>query len=145
VKAKVSGKPATTSTAKAAKVPYRVHRRVWRTSALPRVRVWAPKTPKSRNKAIAYRLMAQRSWPLSQFRCLDNLWTRESNWNHRAQNPSSGAYGIPQALPARKMVGIGPDWRVNPTTQIRWGLKYIKGRYGSPCGAWGHWRTHNWY
>jgi hypothetical protein len=127
------------------KTPYRVHRGVWRTSAHPKVRVWAPKTPKGRNKAIAYRLITQRSWPVTQFRCLDSLWTRESNWNHRAQNPSSGAYGIPQALPGAKMVGVGHDWRVNPATQIRWGLKYIKGRYGSPCGAWGHFQSHNWY
>lgn len=132
--------------AKAARrTPLRVHRRVWRTSARPNVRVWAPRTPKGRNKAIAYRLVTQRSWPVTQFRCLDSLWTRESNWNHRAQNPSSGAYGIPQALPGHKMVGVGHDWRVNPATQIRWGLKYIKGRYGSPCGAWGHFRSHNWY
>ncbi|MFC4531708.1 hypothetical protein [Sphaerisporangium dianthi] len=122
-----------------------VHRGTWRTSARPNTRVWAPTTPKGRNKAIAYRLLTQRAWPVNQFRCLDSLWTRESNWNHRAQNPSSGAYGIPQALPGRKMVGIGHDWRVNPATQIRWGLKYIKGRYGSPCGAWGHFRSHNWY
>ncbi|MFC4590317.1 lytic transglycosylase domain-containing protein [Sphaerisporangium corydalis] len=129
----------------ARRMPYRVHRRVWRTSARPNVRKWAPTTPKGRNKAIAYRLVTQRSWPVTQFRCLDSLWTRESNWNHRAQNPSSGAYGIPQALPGTKMVGVGHDWRVNPATQIRWGLKYIRGRYGSPCGAWGHFRSHNWY
>jgi hypothetical protein len=129
----------------ARKITYPVHRRVWRTSARPHVRVWAPTTPKGRNKAIAYRLVTQRSWPVTQFRCLDSLWTRESNWNHRAQNPSSGAYGIPQALPGTKMVGVGNDWRVNPATQIRWGLAYIKGRYGSPCGAWGHFQSHNWY
>jgi hypothetical protein len=129
----------------ARRAPYRVHHRVWRTSARPAARVWAPRTPKGRNKAIAYRLVTQRSWPVTQFQCLDNLWTRESNWNHRAQNPSSGAYGIPQALPGAKMVGVGHDWRVNPATQIRWGLKYIRGRYGSPCGAWGHFQSHNWY
>ncbi|GAA3798747.1 hypothetical protein GCM10022226_17650 [Sphaerisporangium flaviroseum] len=141
-----TAKAGVTSKAKAAgKASYRVHRRVWRTSARPHVRVWAARTPKGRNKAIAYRLVTRRSWPVTQFRCLDSLWTRESNWNHRAQNPSSGAYGIPQALPGTKMVGVGHDWRVNPATQIRWGLKYIKGRYGSPCGAWGHFQSHNWY
>ncbi|WP_405146780.1 lytic transglycosylase domain-containing protein [Sphaerisporangium sp. NBC_01403] len=148
--AELIGAPKATVTAArvaraARRMPIRVHRGVWRTSAHPNVRVWAPKTPKGRNKAIAYRLVTQRSWPVTQFRCLDSLWTRESNWNHRAQNPSSGAYGIPQALPGYKMVGIGHDWRVNPATQIRWGLKYIKGRYGSPCGAWGHFQSHNWY
>ncbi|MEV7969911.1 hypothetical protein AB0O34_28600 [Sphaerisporangium sp. NPDC088356] len=142
-KATVTASARVARTARSA--PYRVHRAVWRTSAHPNVRVWAPRTPKGRNKAIAYRLVTQRSWPVTQFRCLDSLWTRESNWNHRAQNPSSGAYGIPQALPGYKMVGIGHDWRVNPATQIRWGLKYIKGRYGSPCGAWGHFQSHNWY
>jgi hypothetical protein len=106
---------------------------------------WRPRTPKLRNKNLAFRLVVQRSWSRGQFRCLDNLWTRESNWNHRAMNRSSGAYGIPQALPAWKMRGAGRDWRFNPKTQIRWGLKYIRGRYGSPCGAWAHSRLHGWY
>ncbi|GAA1273506.1 hypothetical protein GCM10009677_28400 [Sphaerisporangium rubeum] len=118
--------------------------RIARAAARRHVRRLA-RAPQGRNKVIAYRLVAQRDWPLAQFRCLDSLWTRESGWNHRAQNPSSGAYGIPQALPGNKMVGVGQDWRVNPITQIRWGLKYIKGRYGNPCGAWGHFRSHNWY
>ncbi|MBB5131142.1 hypothetical protein HNP84_000848 [Thermocatellispora tengchongensis] len=100
---------------------------------------------KTRNKAIALSFVVQRAWTMRQFRCLDSLWTRESNWNHRAVNDSSGAYGIPQALPAGKMAGAGYDWRSNPVTQIRWGLDYIKVRYGSPCGAWGHFRAHNWY
>ncbi|MDH2424147.1 hypothetical protein [Sphaerisporangium sp. TRM90804] len=130
---------------KAPRPAYKMHRGTWSTSARPRVQVWSARTPKINNKAIAFRMVAQRSWPTSQFRCLDSLWTRESNWNHRAQNPSSGAYGIPQALPGHKMVGVGSDWRVNPATQIRWGLKYIRGRYGSPCGAWGFFRSHNWY
>ncbi|MET8157020.1 hypothetical protein ABZT47_11645 [Sphaerisporangium sp. NPDC005289] len=149
VKKAGAARAATTARARAASGTARkaavVHRGTWRTSARPQIRAWAPTTPKGRNKAIAYRLLTQRAWPVTQFRCLDSLWTRESNWNHRAQNPSSGAYGIPQALPGRKMVGIGHDWRVNPATQIRWGLNYIKGRYGSPCGAWGHFRSHNWY
>nr|WP_229690844.1 lytic transglycosylase domain-containing protein [Sphaerisporangium melleum] len=121
------------------------HHRTARTAALAKKLGSAATTAKGRNKAIAFHLLTQRSWPLNQFRCLDSLWTRESNWNHRAQNPSSGAYGIPQALPGHKMLGVGHDWRVNPATQIRWGLSYIKGRYGSPCGAWGHFRAHNWY
>jgi hypothetical protein len=110
-----------------------------------RWRPTTPTTPKVRNKSLAFRLVLQRSWSRGQFRCLDNLWTRESNWNHRATNRSSGAYGIPQALPAWKMRGAGRDWRFNPKTQIRWGLKYIRGRYGSPCGAWAHSRMHGWY
>ncbi|MFD0888592.1 lytic transglycosylase domain-containing protein [Streptosporangium algeriense] len=122
----------------------RVHRSVWFTKAVPRVRT-AARTSKSRNKAIASRLVARRSWSRDQFQCLDSLWTRESNWNHQAHNPSSGAYGIPQALPGSKMRGAGGDWRSNPVTQIHWGLRYIKSRYGSPCGAWGHFRSSNWY
>ncbi|WP_201761472.1 MULTISPECIES: transglycosylase SLT domain-containing protein [unclassified Nonomuraea] len=116
--------------------------RVWTTTAQPKI---TPEKPASRNKRIALGHVVQRSWNLKEFRCLDNLWTKESNWNHRARNRSSGAYGIPQALPAGKMRGAGSDWRSNPETQIRWGLAYIKGRYGRPCGAWGHFRSHNWY
>jgi hypothetical protein len=105
----------------------------------------SPRRPTNRNKRIALGLVVQRAWSIREFRCLDSLWTRESNWNHRAYNRSSGAYGIPQALPAGKMRGAGRDWRYNPATQIRWGLMYIKGRYGKPCGAWSHFRSHNWY
>ncbi|GAA2204520.1 hypothetical protein GCM10009850_004050 [Nonomuraea monospora] len=115
---------------------------IWTTSAQPKM---AAVRPASRNKKIALDHVVQRAWNFREFRCLDNLWTRESNWNHRALNHSSGAYGIPQALPAGKMSGAGRDWKVNPETQIRWGLAYIKGRYGRPCGAWGHWKSHNWY
>ncbi len=129
----------------AARAPARmIHRAVWFTRAQPKVRTVA-RTSRSRNKAIAFRLVARRSWSHNQFQCLDSLWTRESNWNHEAHNPSSGAYGIPQALPGSKMSGSGGDWRSNPVTQIHWGLRYIKSRYGSPCGAWGHFRSSNWY
>lgn len=82
---------------------------------------------------------------MDQWSCLDALWQRESNWNPSAMNPSSGAYGIPQSLPGSKMASAGADWRTNPATQIRWGLGYIKGRYGSPCGAWGHSQSVGWY
>ena len=116
--------------------------RTWRTSAEPRV---PAHRPRSTSKRFALDQVVRRSWGLREFRCLDNLWTRESGWNHRAVNRSSGAYGIPQALPGGKMRGAGSDWRHNPRTQIRWGLAYIKGRYGRPCGAWGHFRSHNWY
>jgi soluble lytic murein transglycosylase-like protein len=113
----------------------------WRTTARPRI----AHRPRSSSKGFALEQVVQRAWPLREFQCLDALWTRESGWNHRAHNPSSGAYGIPQALPGGKMRGAGPDWRHNPETQIRWGLAYIKGRYGRPCGAWGHFKSHNWY
>ncbi|MFI7447661.1 transglycosylase SLT domain-containing protein [Nonomuraea sp. NPDC049714] len=114
----------------------------WRTTARPRV---FAHRPRNSSKGFALDQVVQRAWPLREFRCLDALWTRESGWNHRAYNSSSGAYGIPQALPGGKMRGAGPDWRHNPETQIRWGLAYIKGRYGRPCGAWGHFKSHNWY
>ena len=86
-----------------------------------------------------------RLWGDDQFSCLDNLWTRESQWNYQAKNPSSGAYGIPQALPGSKMGSVASDWATNPTTQITWGLGYIKGRYGTPCSAWAHSQSTGWY
>ncbi|GAA1741516.1 hypothetical protein GCM10009734_54670 [Nonomuraea bangladeshensis] len=101
-------------------------------------------TSSSRNKSIAKPMVAARGWNSVQFRCLERLWARESGWNHRAAN-GSGAYGIPQALPGVKMSSSGRDWRTNPRTQIKWGLGYIKQRYGTPCGAWGHFLSHNWY
>ncbi|WP_206184787.1 transglycosylase SLT domain-containing protein [Thermoactinospora rubra] len=122
-----------------------VHAGTWRTGARPQQPRVIIRPTKVGNKRIARSLLQRRDWPSREFQCLDSLWTRESNWNHEAYNRSSGAYGIPQALPAGKMSGAGKDWRHNPATQIRWGLKYIKGRYGRPCGAWGHFRSHNWY
>lgn len=95
-------------------------------------------------RAVARELLAARG-RAGQFRCLDRLWTKESEWRVRATNPSSGAYGIPQSLPAGKMATAGADWRTNPRTQIRWGLGYISERYGSPCAAWAHWQARNWY
>jgi hypothetical protein len=96
-------------------------------------------------KAVAKLLAAQRGWGNTQFTCLDLLWTRESGWNYRATNASSGAYGIPQSLPGGKMSSIAPDWRTNPVTQIKWGLNYIADRYGTPCGAWSHSQATGWY
>ena len=98
-----------------------------------------------KNKAIAKSMVTKRGWTVAQFSCLAKLWTRESGWNHRAANGSSGAYGIPQALPGHKMATKGRDWRTNPRTQIAWGLSYIKQRYGTPCRAWGHFQSHHWY
>ncbi len=90
-------------------------------------------------------MLSSYGWGMDQWSCLDSLWQRESNWNHTAMNPSSGAYGIPQSLPGSKMASAGADWQTNPATQIRWGLGYIQGRYGSPCGAWGHSQARGWY
>ena len=72
------------------------------------------------------------------------LWSRESGWRTNAGNPS-GAYGIPQALPGSKMASAGADWRDSAATQITWGLNYIGGRHGSPCGAWKHFQARHWY
>ena len=100
-----------------------------------------PKDP----RAIGQMLAAARGWTGSQWTCLDKLFTKESNWRVTADNPTSSAYGIPQALPGSKMASVGSDWRTNPATQITWGLNYIAGRYGTPCGAWSHSQSHNWY
>jgi hypothetical protein len=81
----------------------------------------------------------------SQFDCFNNIIMRESMWRVNATNPSSGAYGIPQALPGSKMASEGSDWRTNPATQIIWGIKYMKDRYGSPCAAWSFKSANGWY
>ncbi len=96
-------------------------------------------------RTIAQTMVANHGWSSGQFTCLDSLWTRESNWNPTADNPTSSAYGIPQALPGSKMASAGADWRTNPATQISWGLGYIADRYGDPCGAWNHFQANNWY
>ena len=81
----------------------------------------------------------------SQFTCLNSLWTKESHWNYKAHNYRSGAHGIAQALPAEKMSVIATDWRTNPVTQIRWGIRYITMRYDTPCKAWSKWKSHRYY
>ncbi|HWH27890.1 MAG TPA: hypothetical protein VNU26_02825 [Mycobacteriales bacterium] len=95
-------------------------------------------------RAVARALLAELG-QADQFSCLERLWVRESNWDHTATNPSSGAYGIPQSLPAAKMASAGADWRTNPATQVRWGVDYITQSYGSPCAAWRFWQANNWY
>ncbi len=96
-------------------------------------------------QSIAYNMMASFGFsPSSQYSCLDQLWERESGWNYEAEN-ASGAYGIPQALPGSKMASAGADWATDPTTQIRWGLGYIKSVYGTPCSAWAHELSSGWY
>jgi len=95
-------------------------------------------------QAIAQQLVAARGWGSDQYNCLVSLWNKESGWRVNAYNPS-GAYGIPQALPGSKMASAGADWQTNPATQITWGLNYISGVYGTPCGAWAHSVANNWY
>ncbi|PZE56922.1 hypothetical protein DEJ24_12300 [Curtobacterium sp. MCPF17_001] len=89
-------------------------------------------------QAYARSVLGSYGWGDDQFGCLVSLWTQESGWRANALNSSSGAYGIPQALPASKLAAAGADWRTNAQTQVNWGLAYIKSSYGTPCGAWGH-------
>ncbi len=96
-------------------------------------------------QAIAYAMLQSMGQGDDQYSCLVALWNRESRWNVYAHNASSGAYGIPQALPGEKMASAGADWATNPVTQITWGLGYINGRYGSPCASWAHSEESGWY
>lgn len=89
--------------------------------------------------------MARQMVPSGQFQCFSNIVDHESSWNYRAVNASSGAYGLFQALPGSKMSSAGADWQTNPATQIKWGLSYMNGRYGSPCEAWSFWQANHWY
>ena len=101
-------------------------------------------TPVGTAQTYAAQLVASNGWGAGEFSCLVNLWNRESGWNTHAYNPS-GAYGIPQALPGSKMASFGSDWQNDYRVQIRWGLSYIRGSYGAPCGAWAHSNAVNWY
>ena len=97
-------------------------------------------------KKVAQAILTQEyGFNESQFECLNSLWTKESHWNYKAHNYRSGAHGIAQALPAEKMSVVGTDWRTNPVTQIRWGIRYITMRYDTPCKAWSKWKSHRYY
>ena len=97
------------------------------------------------SRAIGYELLLARGWGDTEWACLDALFAKESGWRVNAYNASSGAYGIPQSLPGSKMGTVADDWQTNPATQITWGLNYITGRYGTPCGAWAHADSKGWY
>lgn len=105
----------------------------------------AASTPSGSPEHIAEQMLGRFGWAASQFSCLYPLWYHESGWNPSAENPGSGAYGIPQSLPGSQMASAGADWQTDAATQIKWGLTYIQGRYGSPCGAWAHEQSDNWY
>ena len=105
----------------------------------------AAPAPNGTPQQIAEAMLGSFGWSSSQFSCLDPLWAHESGWSVTAYNAGTGAYGIPQALPGSRMASAGPDWQANAATQIRWGLEYIKGTYGSPCGAWDHEQATGWY
>jgi hypothetical protein len=107
--------------------------------------VYAPPPNPGTAQAIAYRLLPTFGFSASgQYGCLNNIFSRESGWRYNAYN-ASGAYGIPQALPGSKMAMFGADWQTNPATQIKWGIWYMKNRYGSPCNAWAFWQANGWY
>jgi hypothetical protein len=90
-------------------------------------------------------LLNKYGYGADQFSCFNNIIMRESMWDVHATNASSGAYGIPQALPGYKMATVASDWRTNPATQIIWGVQYMDSRYGSPCAAWSFKAAHGWY
>lgn len=92
-------------------------------------------------KAVAQRMISDDA----QFKCFDHIVSHESGWDVKAKNASSGAYGLVQALPGSKMASAGSDWQNNAETQIEWGTKYMKDRYGSPCGAWDFWQANGYY
>jgi hypothetical protein len=105
----------------------------------------ASSSQRQANYRTAWGIMPRFGWGKRQWTPLQKLWNLESGWNKYAQNPYSGAYGIPQALPGSKMASAGNHWRTNATTQIRWGLRYIKGVYGRPRVAWEHELAYGWY
>lgn len=112
--------------------------------ASPAAAATAHVTSPANAKKIAMRLVAERGWSDRQYTCLVKLWNRESGWRVTAGH-TSGAYGIPQAYPGTKMKSAGKDWRRGATTQIRWGLRYIKGHYSTPCKALAHSNRTGWY
>jgi hypothetical protein len=96
-------------------------------------------------QTIAHNLLPSYGWnATTQFTCLVNLWNKLSGWQYNDADPS-GSYGIPQALPGSRMASAGADWKINATTQIKWGLGYIKQNYGSPCGAWSFEQKNGYY
>ena len=103
------------------------------------------RTPLGAKKVAKSILMDEYGFAEKEYKCLNQLWTKESNWNYKARNKNSGAHGIPQALPATKMNVVSTDWRTNPVTQIRWGLRYISIRYETPCKALAKHKRSNWY
>ena len=103
------------------------------------------RTPLGAKKVAKAILIDEYGFTEKEYKCLNSLWTQESNWNYKSRNKKSGAHGIPQALPASKMNVVSTDWRTNPVTQIRWGLRYISIRYETPCKAWAKHKRSNWY
>jgi len=103
------------------------------------------RTPLGAKKVAKSILLNEYGFSEKEYKCLNRLWTKESHWNYKARNKSSGAHGIAQALPASKMNVVSTDWRTNPVTQIRWGLRYISIRYETPCKALAKHKRSNYY
>ncbi len=103
------------------------------------------RTPVGAKKVAKSILLNEYGFSEKEYKCLNSLWTKESHWNYKARNKSSGAHGIAQALPASKMNVVSTDWRTNPVTQIRWGLRYISIRYETPCKALAKHKRSNYY
>ena len=103
------------------------------------------RTPLGAKRVAKSILLNEYGFSEKEYKCLNRLWTKESHWNYKARNKISGAHGIPQALPASKMNVISTDWRTNPVTQIRWGLRYISIRYETPCKALAKHKRSNYY
>jgi len=138
--AEVAARAATTSAAQA-RADVEAARAQRAAEEVARALAAAQSDPRGTGAAMA----ADRGWGGSQFQCLDRLWTKESGWKWHADNPTSSAYGIPQSLPGEKMASAGADWATNPVTQIRWGLGYIRDRYGSACSAESFKQGNGWY
>ena len=106
----------------------------------------APAHAATANSATEARAIAHQMIPnAAQYAAFSKIVEHESGWNVTATNSSSGAYGLVQALPGSKMASAGSDWKTNAKTQIKWGLDYMKSRYGSPTGAWAFWQANGWY
>ena len=103
------------------------------------------RTPLGAKKVAKSILLDEYGFTEKEYKCLNTLWTKESHWNYKARNKKSGAHGIAQALPASKMNVVSTDWRTNPVTQIRWGLRYISIRYETPCKALAKHKRSNYY
>lgn len=103
------------------------------------------RTPLGAKKVAKSILLNEYGFSEKEYKCLNSLWTKESHWNYKARNARSGAHGIAQALPASKMNVVSTDWRTNPVTQIRWGLRYISIRYETPCKALAKHKRSNYY
>lgn len=115
------------------------------TKVAPKPKYTRPKATRKSGSYTSAKAYARSVLSSTQYSCLNSLFMRESGWQVNATNPSSGAYGIPQALPGSKMASAGPDWRTNGVTQVKWGLSYIRARYSTPCGAWAHSQRTGWY